>query len=67
MATVPITNTLIAKLKPKQKQYDVRDSTLKGFMIRVHPSGNMTYALQYKRGGRVTIGSVEVLKPKDFG
>ena len=56
MITVPITNTLIAKLKPKQKQYDVRDSTLKGFMIRVHPSGNMTYALQYKRGGRVTIG-----------
>lgn len=62
MANVSITASLIAKLKPKAKQYDVRDRVLKGFMLRVYPSGNMTYAVQYKRGGRVTLGKVGVLK-----
>lgn len=63
MPTVSITNSLIAKLKPKDKVYDVRDSRLKGFMVRVHPTGNMSYVIQYARGQRINLGRVGVLMP----
>lgn len=58
-----ITNNLISKLKPKEKQYDVRDTTLKGFLIRVTPNGKMSYVCQYQRGKRVNIGQVGILTP----
>lgn len=63
MTAVSITNSLIAKLKPKDKEYDVRDNRLKGFMVRVQPTGNMSYVVQYVRGKRVTLGKVGVLTP----
>lgn len=58
-----IGNTLIAKLAPQQKQYDVRDTKLSGFIIRVNPSGKMIYVCQYKRGRRINLGRVGVLTP----
>lgn len=57
-----ITNSLIKTLKPSEKSYDVRDTLLKGFMIRVFPSGKMTYRCQYARGKHMTIGDVNKLK-----
>lgn len=58
-----INNALIAKLKPKETQYDVRDTKLNGFMIRVTPKGKMSYVCQYQRGRRINIGDVGVLTP----
>lgn len=58
-----ITNTLVSQLKPTNKQYDVRDNKLKGFLIRVNPSGKMNYVCVYKRGRRINIGSVDILTP----
>lgn len=58
-----IGNNLITKLVPKDKQYDVRDSKLLGFLIRVNPSGRMMYVCEYKRGRRISIGRVGVLTP----
>lgn len=58
-----IGNSLISKLQPKDKQYDVRDSKLSGFLIRVTPTGKMTYVCQYKRGRRINLGSVDLLTP----
>jgi site-specific recombinase XerD len=48
-------------LIPGEKVYDVRELNLKGFLIRVHPSGNMSYICQYKRGHRVNLGKVGVI------
>jgi integrase len=56
-----IGNSLIKKLVPGEKVYDVRDLNLKGFLIRVHPSGSMSYICQYKRGRRVNLGKVGVI------
>lgn len=56
-----IGNSLISKLQPKTRQYDVRDSKLSGFLIRVNPTGKMTYVCQYKRGRRVNLGTVGLL------
>lgn len=59
----PIGNSLITKLTPKEKQYDVRDTKLPGFLIRVNPSGKMFYVCQFKRGRRINIGRVGILTP----
>lgn len=56
-----INNTLIKSLKPSDTQYDVRDITLKGFMIRVNPTGKMNFVCQFKRGRRINIGQVGVI------
>lgn len=56
-----INNTLIKKLIPGEKEYEVHDIDLKGFMIRVFPSGTMRYVCQYKRGKKINIGTVGVI------
>ncbi len=58
-----ITNHLIAKLSAKEKQYDVRDTKITGFLIRVNPSGKMNYVCQFKRGRRLTLGRVGIITP----
>ncbi len=58
-----INNSLLKTLLPRDKVYDVRDLNLKGFLIRVHPSGAMTYICQYKRGRRINLGKVGVITP----
>jgi integrase len=60
-----IGNQLIGKLKPDVKSYDVWDSKLTGFILRVLPSGVMVYRCEYARGKRVTLGRVGVLTPTE--
>ncbi len=61
MSQVKINNSLIKTLKPQDKYYEVRDSNLKGFILRVSPSGVMSYYCQYKRGKRVVLGRAGVI------
>ncbi len=42
-----LTIKIISGLKPKDKAYEVRDSDVKGFLLRVQPTGGMTYYLSY--------------------
>lgn len=65
MSTLAISNTLLAKLTPKDREYDVRDSRVKGFMVRVQASGNMSYVVQYARGRRLNLGRVGILTPSE--
>jgi integrase len=58
---VKISNSIIKEILPREKEYDVRDINLKGFLIRVQPSGTMTYICQYKRGRRINLGKVGVI------
>lgn len=58
-----INNTLLSKLEPREKPYDVRDDKLTGFLVRVNVSGKLLYMCEYARGKRVTIGKVGVLTP----
>lgn len=61
MAVHLISNALVAKLKPEDKNYEIRDTKLKGFIMRVHKAGAISYLVQYARGKRITLGSAEVL------
>jgi integrase len=58
-----ITVDLVKSLKPEAKPYEVLDPRLKGFLLRVQPSGSMTYYAQYGRGKRHRIGPADALAP----
>lgn len=58
-----INNSLLPKLKPSGKPYDVRDDKLTGFLIRVNISGKLVFMCEYTRGKRVTIGKADALTP----
>ena len=53
-----ITDRLIGLLKPGDKPYEVRDVKTMGFLVRVQPSGAMSYICQYRRSKRKTIDRV---------
>lgn len=57
----------IRALRPGDKPYEVVDTEVKGFLLRVQPSGAMTYYFSYRNGEgcrrRYRIGSVEALSP----
>ena len=60
-----IGHTLINELEAKPRPYDVRDSKLNGFMLRVHPTGRMVYYVEYTRGQKHKLGTTQELKPAE--
>lgn len=58
-----ITNKTLAKIKAENKQYEIRDTEVKGFAIRVYKSGKAAFVIWYGRGKAMTIGDVNVLTP----
>lgn len=63
MTTATIGQRLIASLQPQTRPYEVRDDRLPGFLVRVQPSGVMTYYAQYARGKRMALGNTSVITP----
>lgn len=59
-----ITQTNIDAAKPKSKVYEIRDTKLIGFLVRVQPSGKKSYYCEYKRGARVRIGLYQSISTK---
>ncbi|MCB1745417.1 MAG: site-specific integrase [Gammaproteobacteria bacterium] len=51
------------KPDPEGKPYEIRDTTLKGFLLRVQPSGAMTYYAQIARGKRRKVGMSPATTP----
>ena len=47
-----LTTALVKYLTPKVKPYDVVDSEIKGFSLRVQPSGVMSYYFSYRFNGK---------------
>ena len=54
MATVRLDERRVRKLQPRKSVYDVRDRTLKGFGVRVMPSGTKRYFIHSQHQGRRT-------------
>jgi len=49
------------KLESKQKAYEIWDTELKGFIVRVQPSGLKTFLVEYARHKRVPIGQAAAI------
>lgn len=58
-----ISKRLIEILKPRKYPYEIRDISMPGFILRVQPSGSMSYICQYGRGKRITISKTSILTP----
>lgn len=61
-----INNTLVSTLKPDPAPYEVNDTDLKGFGLRVQPSGVMSYYVRYRLRGkqtRIVIGRTTEFTP----
>ncbi len=58
-----INNTLVSSLKQKKTRYDVWDTKLSGFHVRVNTNGRKFYRCWCKGGKVITIGSAELLTP----
>lgn len=73
MANVKITKRIVDAAMPKEARYTIFDSEIRGFGLRVFPSGKKSWIFEYKgsEGGRrattrrVTIGAVGKLTPDE--
>jgi hypothetical protein len=54
---------LVKQLQPGPKPFEVRDTRVRGLLLRVQPSGAMTYYVEYGRGKRISLGRSEVIAP----
>jgi integrase len=58
-----ITSRVINNIQLQEKPFEIRDTQLKGLLLRVQPSGVMSYYLEYKRGKRVKLGRADAITP----
>ncbi len=65
-----ITKIVIDTATPRAERYNIQDSEISGFAVRIMPTGHKTYVLDYREGsgrsGRrrtVTIGNATVMTP----
>lgn len=62
-----LSSRTVQALRPCDRPFEVVDSELKGFLLRVQPSGAMTYYFSYRNGqgrrGRYRIGNSDSLGP----
>lgn len=65
MASEKLTRDLIRTLQVAGRPYEIRDTELRGLLLRVNPSGRMVYVVQYDRGKRVTVGRADVMPPSE--
>lgn len=63
MPIVKLTKTTIRDAKPSDTTYELRDTEVRGFLCKIHPSGTKSFYLTYRTLGR------QRRKPKigDFG
>ncbi len=54
----------LSKFAPEATPYDVRDTDLVGFILRIHPTGRKVYYCQYARGKRERLGTVPAVTPE---
>ena len=51
--------------QPREKPFEIRDVRLKGFLLRVQPSGARSYYAEWGRGKRQVLGKVGHLTPDE--
>src|SRR3546814_9632447 len=70
---IPLTKRVVDASLPREKRYHLWDSELRGFGLRVEPSGIKTFLAKYRAEGggrraperRITIGRYGALTPEE--
>jgi integrase len=58
---VKIDADFVKEVKPKERPIEARDTILRGFILRVQPSGVKTYLVEYARHKRIVIGQAAAI------
>ena len=61
MPKANLTNTSVAAIKPAATPVEYLDTKLKGFLLRVQPSGSKSFYCQWGRGQRKVLGDADAL------
>ncbi|MCJ2071265.1 site-specific integrase [Methylobacterium sp. J-030] len=70
-ATVKLTKRAVDAMVANERRYVLWDAELKGFGVRVEPSGAKSFILRYRAGGRgsakrfITLGKYGVITPEE--
>ena len=56
-----LTETSVERMKADDRPYEVRDGRLKGFLVRVQPTGAKTFYCEYGRGKREKLGRFGIM------
>jgi integrase len=48
MPRIKLTKTAVDAARPQQKDYELRDTTVPGFMLKITPTGRKTFMVQYR-------------------
>jgi hypothetical protein len=51
--------------QPQSKPFELYDTRLRGFTLRIQPSGSRSYYARFERNRRVVIGKVDTLSPEE--
>jgi integrase len=51
--------------RPQTKPFELYDTRLRGFTLRIQPSGVRTYYARFERNRRIVIGKVDTLSPEE--
>lgn len=52
-----LTKRLLATAEPRERPYELRDTLMKGLLLRVQPSGHKSWVIEWTRGKRRTLGA----------
>ena len=52
MATTRLTQARVKAFRPRKAAYDIRDADLKGFGVRLYPTGRMCFFIHSQHGGK---------------
>ena len=51
--------------QPQTKPFELYDTRLRGFTLRIQPSGVRSYYARFERNRRIVIGKVDTLSPEE--
>ncbi len=60
LSKIVISDLTARSAKPKQRRYEIRDAELRGFMLRINPSGAKSWYVQLDRNHKRKIGDASV-------
>ena len=53
-----LTKRLVATAQPQDRPYELRDTQIRGLLLRVQPSGHKAFIIEWTRGKRRTLGAL---------
>ncbi|PTT63570.1 hypothetical protein DBR34_06615 [Stenotrophomonas sp. HMWF003] len=56
-----LTKRIVPTAEPRNRPYELRDTQVRGLILRVQPSGHKAWIVTWAHGKRYTLGSVEHL------